>query len=70
MIVERLDGKPAISESIDIIIENWGNVRYTKSYTSDANGYVKFSIPPVGQGLSAYSIQVIVILFILSNTYK
>ena len=54
-----MDGVAAPNEPIDIIINNWGQGgKYSKSYVTDVNGEVKFSIPPAAQDLPNYRIQV------------
>ncbi|XP_067934596.1 ovostatin-like isoform X3 [Watersipora subatra] len=61
---KKLDGKPSPGEPVDIVINNWGSRgRYSKSYIADANGEVKFSIPPSAQDLSSYSIQAVATRF-------
>ncbi|XP_067934593.1 ovostatin-like [Watersipora subatra] len=64
VITKMLDGKPAPGEPVDIVINNWGSRgKYSKSYVADANGEVKFSIPPAAQDLSSYSIQAVATRF-------
>ena len=59
LVAKRLDGAPALNEPINIIINNWGQGgKYSKSYVTDVNGEVKFSIPPAAQDLVDYNIQV------------
>ncbi|XP_067934592.1 alpha-2-macroglobulin-like protein 1 [Watersipora subatra] len=61
---KKLDGKPSPREPVDIVINNWGSHgRYSKSYIADANGEVKFSLPPSAQDLSFYSIEAVATRF-------
>ena len=59
LVAKWLDGAPATNKSIDIVINNRGRGgKYSKSYVTDVNGEVKFSIPPAAQDLVDINIQV------------
>lgn len=57
--MKKLDGTPAPGELIAIEISNWGPYNsYSKNYTTDAAGLIKFSLPPVVDDIPNYSIRV------------
>ncbi|XP_067935022.1 murinoglobulin-2-like [Watersipora subatra] len=58
MTATKLDGRPSPGEPVDIELQNCcSRGRYIKRYIADANGEIKFSIPPAPQDFSYYSIR-------------
>lgn len=61
VVVRKLDGIPVLGERIDIEISNWGSAsyqKYNKTYHSDVNGLVKFTLPVAAGDLSSFTIYV------------
>lgn len=55
----RLDDVPVEGELVEIEIDNWGSYgSYSKNYTSDSNGKIRFSLPPVVADIPNFSIRV------------
>jgi len=60
-LVQTLDDKPAPGKIIEVRISNWGGdsrEQYSKNYTTDADGFIYFSIPPVVDKRHSLSITV------------
>lgn len=46
--MESADGKPKPNVSVDVVIENWKeDEKLTQHYTSDSQGIVEVTIPPI-----------------------
>ena len=59
MIVKYLDETPAEGINISLEINDYnGREKYIKYYSSDASGIIKFTLPPVRDEKSRFTIQV------------